>query len=155
MIYEKGCIQAGEEWMERNLLAIASGAVGTAFAQVGTHASHYRTHYFKYGPPTHRRHPRGKKFFGSPRVIVINTLSHHARFTWLTHVNELNAIPVKPPGLNNAVAPRHEFRNVCRGRILGRSRIIRGHPSTTLRDIRRRRSSQIRLEWNGKLKIPK
>lgn len=34
MIYEKGCIQAGEEWMERNLLAIASGAVGTAFAQV-------------------------------------------------------------------------------------------------------------------------
>lgn len=37
MIYEKGCIQAGEEWMERNLLAIASGVVGTAFAQV--HAS--------------------------------------------------------------------------------------------------------------------
>ncbi|XP_014479246.1 PREDICTED: tetraspanin-5 isoform X2 [Dinoponera quadriceps] len=34
VIYEKGCIQAGEEWMERNLLAIASGAVGTAFAQV-------------------------------------------------------------------------------------------------------------------------
>jgi len=37
VIYEKGCIQAGEEWMERNLLAIASGAVGTAFAQVGTY----------------------------------------------------------------------------------------------------------------------
>ncbi|XP_014479247.1 PREDICTED: tetraspanin-5 isoform X3 [Dinoponera quadriceps] len=34
VIYEKGCIQAGEEWMERNLLAIASGAVGTAFAQI-------------------------------------------------------------------------------------------------------------------------
>lgn len=34
MINEKGCIQAGEEWMERNLLAIASGVVGTAFAQV-------------------------------------------------------------------------------------------------------------------------
>lgn len=33
-IYETGCIQAGEEWMERNLLAIASGAVGTAFTQV-------------------------------------------------------------------------------------------------------------------------
>lgn len=34
VIYEKGCVQAGEEWMERNLLAIASGAVVTAFAQI-------------------------------------------------------------------------------------------------------------------------
>ncbi|XP_031849997.1 tetraspanin 26A isoform X3 [Nomia melanderi] len=34
VIYEKGCIQAGEEWVERNLLAIATGAVGTAFAQI-------------------------------------------------------------------------------------------------------------------------
>lgn len=34
MIYEKGCIQAGEEWVERNLLAIVTGAVATAFAQV-------------------------------------------------------------------------------------------------------------------------
>ncbi|XP_018299820.1 tetraspanin-5 isoform X1 [Mycetomoellerius zeteki] len=34
VIYEKGCIQAGEEWVERNLLAIASGAVGTAFTQI-------------------------------------------------------------------------------------------------------------------------
>ncbi|XP_011176310.1 tetraspanin-5 isoform X1 [Solenopsis invicta] len=34
VIYEKGCIQAGEEWIERNLLAIASGAVGTAFTEI-------------------------------------------------------------------------------------------------------------------------
>ncbi|KAL2744906.1 tetraspanin-5 isoform X1 [Vespula maculifrons] len=34
VIYEKGCVQAGEEWMERNLLPIASGAVVTAFAQI-------------------------------------------------------------------------------------------------------------------------
>lgn len=34
VIYEKGCIQAGEEWVERNLLAIVTGAVTTAFAQV-------------------------------------------------------------------------------------------------------------------------
>ncbi|XP_078047013.1 tetraspanin 26A isoform X1 [Augochlora pura] len=34
VIYEKGCIEAGEEWVERNLLAIATGAVGTAFAQI-------------------------------------------------------------------------------------------------------------------------
>ncbi|XP_024944876.1 tetraspanin-5 isoform X1 [Cephus cinctus] len=34
VIYEKGCVQAGEEWVERNLLVIASGAVGTAFAQI-------------------------------------------------------------------------------------------------------------------------
>ncbi|XP_043290156.1 tetraspanin-5 isoform X3 [Venturia canescens] len=33
-IHEKGCIQAGEEWMERNLLVIASSAVGMAFAQI-------------------------------------------------------------------------------------------------------------------------
>jgi hypothetical protein len=47
VIYEKGCIQAGEEWMERNLLSIASGAVGTAFAQVVYIG---RTHYFNYEP---------------------------------------------------------------------------------------------------------
>lgn len=40
VIYEKGCIQAGEEWMERNLLAIASGVVGTAFAQVLVNEMH-------------------------------------------------------------------------------------------------------------------
>lgn len=34
VIYEKGCIQAGEEWVERNLLAIVTGAVATAFAQI-------------------------------------------------------------------------------------------------------------------------
>ncbi|XP_003398604.1 tetraspanin-5 isoform X3 [Bombus vosnesenskii] len=34
VIYEKGCIQAGEEWVERNLLAIVTGAVTTAFAQI-------------------------------------------------------------------------------------------------------------------------
>lgn len=34
VINEKGCVQAGEEWMERNLLAIASSAVCTAFAQI-------------------------------------------------------------------------------------------------------------------------
>ncbi|XP_033324507.1 tetraspanin 26A isoform X5 [Megalopta genalis] len=34
VIYEKGCIEAGEEWVERNLLAIATGAIGTTFAQI-------------------------------------------------------------------------------------------------------------------------
>ncbi|XP_076647503.1 tetraspanin 26A isoform X1 [Halictus rubicundus] len=34
VIYEKGCIEAGEEWVERNLLAIVTGAFGTAFAQI-------------------------------------------------------------------------------------------------------------------------
>ncbi|XP_051171337.1 tetraspanin-5 isoform X1 [Leptopilina boulardi] len=34
VIYEKGCVQAGEEWMERNLLAIATGVVGMAFIQI-------------------------------------------------------------------------------------------------------------------------
>ncbi|XP_012287198.1 tetraspanin-5 isoform X1 [Orussus abietinus] len=34
VIYEKGCVQAGEEWMERNLLPIAIGAVITAFSQI-------------------------------------------------------------------------------------------------------------------------
>ncbi|XP_048512762.1 tetraspanin-5 isoform X1 [Athalia rosae] len=34
VINEKGCIESAEEWMERNLLVIASGAVCTAFAQI-------------------------------------------------------------------------------------------------------------------------
>ncbi|XP_034251367.1 tetraspanin-5 isoform X4 [Thrips palmi] len=34
IIYEKGCIQAGEEWVERNLLLLACAAVIIAFVQV-------------------------------------------------------------------------------------------------------------------------
>ncbi|XP_026278310.1 tetraspanin-5 isoform X2 [Frankliniella occidentalis] len=34
IIYEKGCIQAGEEWVERNLLILACAAVVVAFVQV-------------------------------------------------------------------------------------------------------------------------
>ena len=37
IINEKGCVQAGEEWMERNLLIIAGVAVATAFLQVCKH----------------------------------------------------------------------------------------------------------------------
>lgn len=33
-IYDKGCLQAGEEWLERNLLFVAGVAVGVAFLQV-------------------------------------------------------------------------------------------------------------------------
>lgn len=33
-IYEKGCIEAAEEWFDRNLLLVASGAVCAGFAQV-------------------------------------------------------------------------------------------------------------------------
>lgn len=34
IVNEKGCVQAGEEWMERNLLIVAGFAVATAFLQV-------------------------------------------------------------------------------------------------------------------------
>lgn len=34
IIYEKGCVQAGEEWMERNLIIIATIAIITIFFQV-------------------------------------------------------------------------------------------------------------------------
>ncbi|XP_068081467.1 tetraspanin-5 isoform X1 [Anabrus simplex] len=34
IINEKGCVQAGEEWMERNLLIVAIVAVATAFLQI-------------------------------------------------------------------------------------------------------------------------
>ena len=33
---EKGCLQAGEEWLEHNLLTVAGIAVGIAFLQVLT-----------------------------------------------------------------------------------------------------------------------
>jgi hypothetical protein len=33
VINEKGCVQAGEEWLERNLLVVAGVAVGVAFLQ--------------------------------------------------------------------------------------------------------------------------
>ena len=34
VINEKGCVQAGEEWLEKNLLVVAGVAVGIAFLQV-------------------------------------------------------------------------------------------------------------------------
>ena len=40
IINEKGCVQAGEEWMERNLLIVAGIAVATAFLQVCTYHSY-------------------------------------------------------------------------------------------------------------------
>lgn len=35
IIYEKGCVQAGEEWVERNLIIISISAIVTVFFQVG------------------------------------------------------------------------------------------------------------------------
>jgi len=35
IINDKGCLPAGEEWLERNLLVVAGVAVGVAFLQVG------------------------------------------------------------------------------------------------------------------------
>ena len=34
IINEKGCLLAGEEWLEKNLLVVAGVAVGIAFLQV-------------------------------------------------------------------------------------------------------------------------
>ena len=34
IINEKGCLMAGEEWLEKNLLVVAGVAVGIAFLQV-------------------------------------------------------------------------------------------------------------------------
>lgn len=71
MIYEKGCIQAGEEWMERNLLAIASGAVGTAFAQVHIDGIKYISTIFH---DTHRQITSTCKFI---HLFSQSTLSSH------------------------------------------------------------------------------
>jgi len=34
IINDKGCLPAGEEWLERNLLVVAGVAVGVAFLQI-------------------------------------------------------------------------------------------------------------------------
>ena len=34
IVNEKGCLAAGEEWLEHNLLTVAGVAVGIAFLQV-------------------------------------------------------------------------------------------------------------------------
>ena len=36
VIYEKGCLRAGEEWVERNLVPVAGVAVAMAVLQVKT-----------------------------------------------------------------------------------------------------------------------
>lgn len=35
VIYDKGCLRAGEEWVERNLIPVAGVAVAMAVLQVG------------------------------------------------------------------------------------------------------------------------
>ena len=34
VIYDRGCLQAGEEWMEKNLIPVAGVAVAMAILQV-------------------------------------------------------------------------------------------------------------------------
>ena len=45
IVNEKGCLQAGEEWLEHNLLTVAGIAVGIAFLQVTTSSSAYTQSY--------------------------------------------------------------------------------------------------------------
>lgn len=35
VIYDRGCLRAGEEWIESNLVPVAGVAVGVAVLQVG------------------------------------------------------------------------------------------------------------------------
>lgn len=35
VIYDRGCLRAGEDWIERNLVPVAGVAVGVAVLQVG------------------------------------------------------------------------------------------------------------------------
>ncbi len=46
MINEKGCVQAGEEWLEKNLLVVAGVAVGVAFLQVSFFPGGFLTFLF-------------------------------------------------------------------------------------------------------------
>ncbi|CAG7832350.1 unnamed protein product, partial [Allacma fusca] len=34
VIYESGCLNAAEEWLERNLVVVASAVMATAFLQI-------------------------------------------------------------------------------------------------------------------------
>ena len=38
VIYDKGCLRAGEEWVERNLVPVAGVAVAISVLQVGAEA---------------------------------------------------------------------------------------------------------------------
>ena len=38
VIYDKGCLRAGEEWVERNLVPVAGVAVAISVLQVGAQA---------------------------------------------------------------------------------------------------------------------
>ena len=38
VIYDKGCLRAGEEWVERNLVPVAGVAVAISVLQVGARA---------------------------------------------------------------------------------------------------------------------
>ena len=49
IIYEKGCVQAGEEWVERNLLTLACTAVTIAFVQVRNSCILVQQKYFCKG----------------------------------------------------------------------------------------------------------
>ena len=42
VIYDKGCLRAGEEWVERNLIPVAGVAVAMAVLQVGPKRKTFR-----------------------------------------------------------------------------------------------------------------
>ena len=46
IVNEKGCLQAGEEWLEHNLLTVAGIAVGIAFLQVGNRSNPRSNHSY-------------------------------------------------------------------------------------------------------------
>ena len=43
VIYDRGCLRSGEEWVERNLVPVAAVAVALAVLQV---SFLYQSHYF-------------------------------------------------------------------------------------------------------------
>ena len=62
IVYDKGCLKAGEEWLERNLLLVAGIAVGIAFMQVRLDFKHINVLkiLFRYFFLTHSQ-PTGDK----------------------------------------------------------------------------------------------
>ena len=45
IINEKGCLQAGEAWLETNVIVVAGVAVGIAFLQVGAEYIYFCLNY--------------------------------------------------------------------------------------------------------------
>ena len=91
IVNEKGCLQAGEEWLEHNLLTVAGIAVGIAFLQVGNRSNPRSNHSYHCTGSTKYSLTTKNSLSNWSSENINSHPSHHffwkrPLFDWLHHI---------------------------------------------------------------------